>query len=134
MGFTFPKLPDTEYSWRIIQIEPIAHSEERIALAAIIKFGAEPVQIVEFLKKTDLSRIFGQEFGTRLSDCMDICVHSAKVFYSKIPLAIEWTPPLEGFFVSQAKSSYAETLEEAQDHITVRFSSLSIFWCSKGST
>ena len=39
MKIDFPKLPEYEFSWRSLQIEPIPLSGERITLGAVVKGG-----------------------------------------------------------------------------------------------
>jgi hypothetical protein len=108
----FPALPPYEFSWRSIQIEPTPSSGERITLGTILK-GADQVLIAaKLIPDSRLKVFYGESFGKRISEALNICIKSAESFYSSHQLSHSWTPPLEGFFQGELKTSFAENLED----------------------
>ena len=108
----FPRLPEYGYSWKSIQIEPIPNSGERITLGAIVEGDDGSLMVAKLVPATRLKNIFGKVFGGRIADALNICVASAESFFSKQALTHDWRPPLDGFLVSETRSSVAEDLED----------------------
>ena len=108
----FPRLPEYSYSWRSIQIEPLPNSGERITLGAIVQGDDGSLMVAKLVPATKLKSIFGQVFGGRIADALNICVASAESFFSKQALTHDWRPPLDGFLVSETRSSVAVDIED----------------------
>ena len=108
----FPRLPEYGYSWKSIQIEPIPNSGERITLGAIVKGDDGSLMVAKLVPATRLKNIFGKVFGGRIADALNICVASAEAYFSNQPLTRDWRPPLDGFLVSETRSSVAEDIED----------------------
>ena len=126
MKSSFPKLPDYEFTWRSIQIEPIPLSGERITLGALVKGGDQAFIAAKLVPVSKLKKMYGNEFGGRIADALGMCVRSAEEFYSNKPLSSNWVPPLEGFYASNANSSLAENIEEALLRAAMHCSSFSV--------
>lgn len=122
---SFPKLPSYRFSWRSIQMEPTPLSGERITTGVIVKGEDQDLVTVQLLSASHLGKIYGLEFGRRITDAMGLCVRHAKRFYAANPLSTAWSPPLERFFLSDIHSSVAESMEESVSRAAVRCSSLS---------
>lgn len=60
-----------------------------------------------------LKRIYGLEMGARIADALSLCIDQAEQFYSRQALTGVWSPPLEGFYLGELKSSAAENIEDA---------------------
>ena len=108
----FPSLPEYSYSWRSIQIEPIPNSGERITLGAIVKGDDGSLMVAKLVPATRLKSILGKVFGGRIAEALNICVASAEAYFSKQALTRDWRPPLDGFLVSETRSSVAVDLED----------------------
>ena len=126
MNREFPVLPDYEYSWRSIQIEPIPHSGERVTLGAIIKADDDALFVAKLVPYSKFKAIYGKEFGSRLYEAFRFCVSSAEAFYSSNSLSDKWIPPFDGFSTSESKKSVAEDLEDGLLRISRKCSSISI--------
>ncbi len=113
MNNKFPKLPNYPFSWRSIQVEPILLSGERITIGAIIQGVDKALVAAKLISASKLKKVYGNEFGSKISDALSICVNSAEEFYLNKSLTTEWTPPLGGFYLNNVNSSVAENIEEA---------------------
>lgn len=112
MKIDFPKLPDYEFSWRSLQVEPIPLSGERITLGAVVKGGDQALIAAKLIHAEKLKKMYGDQFGSGIADALNACIKSAENFYSNKPLSMDWKPPLEGFYLGKINSSLAENLEE----------------------
>ena len=123
---SFPKLPDYGYSWRSIQVEPTPASGERLTAALIVEGENRELIAAELLPASRLCRVYGREFGKRIADALNLCIHYAEKFYKMNPLSIAWSPPLEGFFLSEIQSSVAGSLDDGLSRAAVHCSSFSV--------
>lgn len=113
MKIDFPKLPEYEFSWRSLQVEPIPLSGERITLGAVVKGGDQALIAAKLIHAEKLKKMYGDQFGTGIADALNACIKSAENFYSNKPLSMDWEPPLEGFYLGKINSSLAENIEES---------------------
>lgn len=127
MKIDFPKLPEYEFSWRSLQIEPIPLSGERITLGAVIKGGDHAFIAAKLVHAEKLKKMYGDQFGTGIADALNICIKSAENFYSNKPLSMDWEPPLEGFHLGKINSSLAENIEEGLLRAAMYCSSFNFF-------
>ena len=109
----FPELPKFEFAWRSLQIEPLPFSGEKITLGLLIKGGDKTLIAAKLVHKEKLKKMFGNEFGSGISDALSLCIHSAETYYCNKDLSTNWTPPLEGFQVGKIRSSVADNMEDA---------------------
>ena len=123
---SFPKLPDYGFSWRSVQVEPTHASGERLTVGLIVEGENRELIAAELLPASRLRRIYGREFGKRIADALKLCIHYAEKFYKVNPLSIVWSPPLEGFFLSEIQSSVGESLEDSLTQAAVHCSSFSV--------
>lgn len=126
MKTSFPKLPDYEFAWRSIQVEPIPLSGERITIGAVVKGSDQALIAAKLVPTPKLKKIYGQEFGSRIADALTLCLSSAEGFYQNKSLFSEWASPLEGFYLSKAYSSLASNIEEALLDAAKQCSSFSV--------
>lgn len=112
MKIDFPKLPEYEFSWRSLQVEPIPLSGERITLGAVVKGGDQALIAAKLIHAEKLKKMYGDQFGSGIADALNACIKSAENFYSNKPLSMDWEPPLEGFYLGKINSSLAENIEE----------------------
>lgn len=126
MKLNFPHLPDYEFSWRSLQIEPIPFSEERITLATLVKGTDQALIAAKLIHAEKLKKMYGNDFGGKIIDALNLCIKSAESFYNNKPLSTNWTPPLEGFHIGKLNSSLAENIEEALFRAAVQSSSFSL--------
>ncbi|MEX0740810.1 MAG: hypothetical protein WD071_15855 [Pseudohongiella sp.] len=113
MKIQFPPVPDYAFSWRSLQIEPIPMSGERITIGLILKGDDQALIAARLVPSSRLKKIYGLEMGARIAEALSLCVYRAEKFYSRQPLAGDWPPPLEGFYLGALKSSLAENIEDA---------------------
>ena len=73
-----------------------------------------------------LREIYGSEFGTRLSDALSLCIKYAKLHYENNPLASDWRPPLEGFYLGEMRSSLSENIEDGLMRAAMQCSSFAV--------
>jgi len=126
MKSSFPKLPDYEFSWRSIQVEPVPFSGERITLGTLVKGSDQALIAAKLIPAPKLKKMYGQEFGDRIADALALCIRSAEEFYGNKPLSSNWTPPLEGFYIGEVNSSLAENIEEGLQRAAMYCSSFSV--------
>ena len=112
MKLKFPGLPKDEYSWRSIQVEPIPSSGERITLGTVVKGADKSLIAAKLVNYSKLKSIYGKEFSKRIFDALSLCINSAEEYYKNNSLNVDWTPPLEGFYISTLNSSVANDIEE----------------------
>lgn len=112
MKIDFPKLPEYEFSWRSLQVEPIPLSGERITLGAVVKGGDQALIAAKLIHAEKLRKMYGDQFGSGIADALNACIKSAENFYSNKPLSVDWEPPLDGFYLGKVNSSLAENIEE----------------------
>lgn len=123
---SFPELPSYRFSWRNIQVEPTPASGERLTGGLLVEGENHELVTAELLPKSHLRRIYGREFGKRIADALDLCIHYAEKFYNVNPLSSVWSPPLEGFFLSKIHSSVAESLADSLNQAALQCSSFSV--------
>ncbi len=121
----FPTLPEYEFSWCSLQVEPIPLSGERITLGAVIKGGDQALIAAKLIQAEKLKKMYGDQLGTGIADALNACIKSAELFYSNKPLSMEWEPPLEGFYLGNVNSSLAENIEEGLHRAAMYCSSFS---------
>lgn len=109
----FPKLPTYNFSWRSIHVEPVPFSGERISLATIVRGEDRQFLAARTITELSIRGMFGQEFGTHISDSLGICLSNAEQFFSTRPVERDWEPYLEGFYLGDVKHSLANSFEEA---------------------
>ncbi len=126
MTLSFPDLPRYGFSWRSIQIEPVALSGERITLGAIVKGDDQELLAAKLVSKTVLKKIYGREFGARIAEALSLCISHAENFYTANPLSNKWSPPLDRFYVGELHSSVAENIEEGLSRAARKSSSFSL--------
>ncbi|MEE8059100.1 MAG: hypothetical protein V3T17_14875 [Pseudomonadales bacterium] len=126
MTLSYPKLPNYEFTWRSIQVEPIPLSGERITLGALVKGSDQALIAAKLIHAPKLKNIYSQEFGARIADALTVCIRAAEEFYNNKPLSSHWAPPLEGFFISKVFSSVAENIEEGLLRAAMHCSSFSV--------
>mgnify|MGYP003145574420 CR=1 FL=1 len=126
MKLNFPQLPNYEFSWRSLQIEPIPFSEERITLAALVKGSDQALIAAKLIHAEKLKKMYGGEFGGKIADALSLCIKSAENFYNNKPLSTNWTPPLEGFYIGKLNSSLATNIEDALFQTAMQSSSFSL--------
>lgn len=112
MNKSFPELPEYAFSWRSLQVEPIPLSGERITIGAIIKGSDNALVAAKLIPSFRIRKMYGAEFGNRISDAVSVCLEFAEKFYSSNSLARDWTPPLQGFYLNKVNSSVASDIEE----------------------
>lgn len=112
MTTQFPQLPKYGFSWRSIQIEPIPHSDERITVGSIVKGEDSALIAAKLLTGQKLKSVYGQEFGKRIADALNLCVDAAEKYFSNHSLSSNWIPPLEGFHIGKEKFSHADSIED----------------------
>ncbi|MDO9519302.1 MAG: hypothetical protein Q7L19_03690 [Pseudohongiella sp.] len=113
MKSAFPSIPDYSFSWRSLQIEPIPMSGERITMGLVLKGDDQALIAARLVPSSRLKKMYGLEMGERIADALSLCVDRAEKFYSRQPLAGVWSPPLEGFYLGELKSSLAVNIEDA---------------------
>ena len=109
----FPPIPDYSFSWRSLQVEPIPTSGERITMGLIVKGDDQALIAARLVPSSRLKKMYGTEMGGRIADAISICIGGAEKFYTRQSLAGIWSPPLEGFYLGELKSSLAENIEDA---------------------
>lgn len=87
-------------------------SGERITLGAVVKGGDQALIAAKLIHADKLKKMYGESFSTGVVDALNVCIESAEKFYSNKPLSMDWEPPLEGFYLSNIRSSLAENIEE----------------------
>jgi len=122
----FPSIPDYGFSWRSLQIEPIPMSGERITMGIILKGDDQALIAARLIPSTRLKRMFGQEMGGRIADALSLCIEQAEKFYTRQSLTGVWSPPLEGFYLGDLKSSLAEDIEDALMNASKHCSSIGL--------
>ena len=118
----FPKLPDCMFNWRVIQVEPIPLSGERITLGVLVKGGNQEFLSSEVINSENLKKMYGQSFGGGIADGLSLTIRDAKEFYIDKPLSVGWAPPLSDFYVSDVNSSLAENIAQAL-HVVAMYNS-----------
>lgn len=126
MKSAYPSLPNYSYSWRSLQVEPVPLSGERITMGVIVKGDDQALIVARLIPLPRLKKIYGPEMSARLFDALSLCINQAEQFYSRKVLAGIWSPPLEGFYVGELKSSLAENIEDALLNASIQSSSLSL--------
>ena len=112
MKSQYPSPPNYGLSWRNIQVEPIPHSGERIAIGTVVKGEDQLLIAAKLISVQKLKKMYGEEFGRRIGDALQCCVDAAEKFYSLNPLASKWTPPLEGFYLGKEITTLAKNIED----------------------
>lgn len=125
MKSPFPKLPDYRLSWRSIQIEPIAHSGERISVGAIVKGEDQSLIVAPLVPVQKLEITFGEKFGRHMGEALQFCVDAAEKFYSKNLLSCDWVPPLERFYLGNEIATFVNNIDEGLWLAATHSSSLS---------
>src|SRR5690554_4372713 len=113
MNTVFPAIPDYAFSWRSLQIEPISMSGERITIGIILKGDDQALIAARLVPSSRLRKMYGTEMAERISDALSLCIEQAEKFYARQSLAGVWSPPLEGFYLGEHKSSLAENIDDA---------------------
>ena len=113
MNTEFPKLPEFGFSWRSLQVEPVRLSGERITLAAIVKADEGPLLVPRFVSWEKLRGLYGEKYGKELNKALAICISRAEQHFQKSPIFADWPPPIEGFYLCEAKHSMAKDITEA---------------------
>lgn len=126
MNMSPPKLPDYEFSWRSIQVEPVPMSGERITLGLIVKGADQTLRVVKLVSADTLCKMYGAEYGGRILDALDVCVESAQKHYKNTSLINQWSAPLGNFHVGEVKSSLAENIEDGIASASVSCSSFAV--------
>ncbi|MCY4565463.1 MAG: hypothetical protein OXE40_13435 [Gammaproteobacteria bacterium] len=106
-------------------MEPMAASGERLTAGLLVEGENRELVTAELLPISRLRRMYGREFGDRIADALETCIHYAEKFYKVNPLSIVWSPPLEGFFLGGIQSSVAESLEDCLNQAALQCSSFS---------
>ena len=126
MSPSYPELPGYGFSWRSLQIEPVPLSGERITLGALVKGDDQELMAAKLISKSHLKKIYGQEFGARIADALNLCINHAEKYYSANPLSNKWSPPLDRFYVGELHSSVADNLEDGLSRTARQTSSFSV--------
>ena len=113
MKTVFPSMPDYSFSWRSLQVEPIPMSGERITIGVILKGDDQALIAARLVPSSKLRKMYGTEMAEGFADALSLCIDRAEKFYARQPLASVWSPPLEGFFLGEQKSSLAENIDDA---------------------
>ena len=109
----FPKLPIYIYSWRSIQYDPMLGTDEHITLAVIVKGKDGSLVVDRLVPELKLKQIFNAKHGRLLNNQLNICVASAKSYFSSRSLAEDWQPPLDCFLLGKTRNSVAADLPDA---------------------
>lgn len=94
-------------------VEPVPNSGERISLATIIKGEDNQFLAARTITGLKIRGLFGQKFGTHISDALGVCLANAEHFFEVNPVDRNWEPYVEGFYLGEAKHSLANSFEEA---------------------
>ena len=113
MKSMFPPIPSYSFSWRTLQIEPIPTSGERITMGLVLKGDDQALIAARLVSSSKLKKMYGSEMGGRIADALSMCIDGAEKFYTYQSLAGVWSPPLEGFYLGEVRSSLAENIEDA---------------------
>jgi len=88
-------------------------SGERITMGIILKGDDQALIAARLVPSSRLKKMYGLEMGERIADAFSLCIDRAEKFYTRQSLAGAWSPPLEGFYLGELKSSLAEDIEDA---------------------
>lgn len=97
-----------------------------ITLGAIVKGDDQELLAAKLVSKSQLRKIYGREFGTRIAEALSLCINHAENFYSTNPLSNKWSPPLDRFYVGVLHSSVAENIEEGLSRAASQSSSFCV--------
>ena len=122
MKSKFPPIPNYSFSWRSLQVEPIFSSGERITMGLVLKGDDQALIAARLIPSSRLKKMYGSEMGRRLAEALSLCLEGAEKFYTRQSLTGIWSPPLEGLYLGDLRSSLAENIEDALLNAT-RYSS-----------
>ncbi len=88
-------------------------SGERITMSVIVKGDDQALIAARLVSSSKLKKMYGLEMGSRIADALSLCINRAEKFYSSHSLTAIWSPPLEGFYLGEFKSSLAKNIEDA---------------------